>query len=55
MNATSKFWPLDYDQEVEIYENLSWDLPGWKRFGRRNRKPRGRLPRARRSNSDPRP
>jgi hypothetical protein len=24
----SKFWPLDYDPEGEIYESLSWDLPG---------------------------
>ncbi len=23
-----KFWPLDYDPEGEIYESLSWDLPG---------------------------
>ena len=21
MKTTRKFWPLDYDQEVEIYEN----------------------------------
>ena len=25
-----KFWPLDYDPEVEIYENVSWDLPGFR-------------------------
>ncbi len=27
----SKFWPLDYDREDEIYENPSWDLPGLRR------------------------
>ena len=49
MKTTRRFWPLDYDPEVEIYENLSWDLPGLKRFGKRtttNRrastKPKGR-------------
>jgi len=42
MKTTRKFWPLDYDQEVEIYENLSWDLPGLKRFGRTGA-PRSRL------------
>lgn len=34
MKPTSKFWPLDYDPEVAIYENLSWDLPGLKRRGK---------------------
>jgi len=24
----SKFWPLDFDQESEIYDNPSWNLPG---------------------------
>jgi hypothetical protein len=24
-----KFWPFDPDPEGEIYENLSWDLPGY--------------------------
>jgi len=28
MRKFSKFWPLDFDQEVEIYDNPSWDLPG---------------------------
>lgn len=28
---TRKFWPLDYDPEGEIYENLAWDLPGFRR------------------------
>ena len=27
---THKFWPLDYDPEGEIYENVSWDLPGFR-------------------------
>jgi hypothetical protein len=30
MTSTRNFWPLDYDPEEEIYENLSWDLPGFK-------------------------
>ena len=53
MKTTRRFWPLDYDPEVEIYENLSWDLPGFKRFGKRtaktvapSRQPKGRQPRA---------
>lgn len=25
-----KFWPLDFDPEGEIYENVAWDLPGYK-------------------------
>lgn len=33
MKNTHKFWPLDYDPEVEIYENLSWDLPGFVKGG----------------------
>ena len=28
---TRKFWPLDFDPEGEIYENVAWDLPGYKR------------------------
>ena len=35
MKTTRRYWPLDYDREVEIYENLSWDLPGLKRFGKK--------------------
>ena len=27
---TRSFWPLDFDPEEEIYENLAWDLPGYK-------------------------
>ena len=33
---TRKFWPLDFDPEGEIYENVAWDLPGYTR----NRQPR---------------
>lgn len=33
---TRKFWPLDFDPEGEIYENVAWDLPGF----RRNRRAR---------------
>lgn len=45
---TRKFWPLDFDPEGEIYENVSWDLPGYKRgavrpqAGRRSSKKRSR-------------
>ncbi len=28
MTNLSKFWPLDYEPEDQIYENPSWDLPG---------------------------
>jgi hypothetical protein len=28
---SSNFWPLDFDPEGAIYENPSWDLPGFKR------------------------
>jgi hypothetical protein len=27
-----KFWPLDFDLEGEIYENIVWDLPGYSRI-----------------------
>jgi hypothetical protein len=37
MTSTRKFWPLDYDPEEEIYENLSWDLPGFKLADRSRR------------------
>jgi hypothetical protein len=35
MTSQSKFWPLDYEPEDEIYENLSWDLPGLRRTRRK--------------------
>jgi hypothetical protein len=28
---TRKFWPLDLDPEGQIYENVAWDLPGFRR------------------------
>jgi hypothetical protein len=28
---TRKFWPLDSELEGEIYENVAWDLPGFRR------------------------
>ncbi len=38
---THKFWPLDSDMEGEIYENVAWDLPGFRRDGT---KPYDRFP-----------
>jgi hypothetical protein len=32
-----KFWPFDCDPDGEIYENVAWDLPGYRR--RSARKP----------------
>ena len=29
--TTRKFWPLDFDPEGEVYENVAWDLPGYNR------------------------
>src|SRR5437764_633135 len=44
---TRKFWPLDYDPEGEIYENVAWDLPGFRRSNRvrprLKRRPAGRI------------
>jgi hypothetical protein len=34
MTPPNRFWPLYDDQEVEIYDNPFWDLPG------RTRQPR---------------
>src|ERR1700689_1511141 len=45
MTSTKNFWPLDYDPEEEIYENLSWDLPGFKP-SHRSVRPVGRQRRA---------
>jgi hypothetical protein len=42
MKTTRRFWPLDFDQEVAIYDNPSWDLPGFKR--RRHHKDRPAFP-----------
>jgi hypothetical protein len=38
MAMHSNFWPLDFDQEVEIYDNPTWNLPGRrKKESRRDR------------------
>ena len=29
--SKSKYWPLDYNPECEIYDSLAWDLPGFRR------------------------
>jgi len=30
MNDNPQFWPLDDDADVEIYDTLAWDLPGFR-------------------------
>jgi len=45
MIPPKQFWPLYDDQEVEIYDNLSWDLPG--RTPRPRRKPSAQRPKRR--------
>lgn len=35
--TTRKFWPLDFDPEGEVYENVAWDLPGYKRASARGK------------------
>lgn len=35
MTYPSKFWPLDFEPEDQIYENPSWDLPGLRRTRKR--------------------
>jgi hypothetical protein len=39
-----KFWPFYFDPEGEIYENLSWDLPGYRlqRKARQSRRKRAK-------------
>jgi hypothetical protein len=37
---TRNFWPLDFDPEEEIYENLAWDLPGYKPHREKQPQPR---------------
>jgi hypothetical protein len=44
---TRKFWPLDFDPEGEIYENVAWDLPGF-RQRRLPSKPQPAAPKTRR-------
>ena len=38
--STRNFWPLDYDPEGEIYENVAWDLPGFRRSNHARPKPK---------------
>ena len=38
MKATM-FWPLDYDPEGEVYDSVSWGLPGFRGSRRPARKP----------------
>lgn len=35
MSERKLFWPFDCDPEGEIYENLAWDLPGYRQRVRR--------------------
>jgi hypothetical protein len=39
MTPPNRFWPF-YDDEVEIYDNLSWDMPGKTRHPRTPEKDR---------------
>jgi hypothetical protein len=32
MTPPRNFWPLDFDLEDEIFDNLFWDLPGRMKF-----------------------
>jgi hypothetical protein len=44
MMIRSKFWPLDFDQELEIYDIPSWNLPGRaKRRRKKQRSPGGSM------------
>jgi hypothetical protein len=45
MSTTRNFWPLDYDPEGEIYENVAWDLPGFRRNLKQKPKRTGSRPR----------
>jgi hypothetical protein len=49
MTNKNNFWVLDFDPEGEIYESLSWDLPGFRvresRQPHRAAKPAKRRPR----------
>ncbi len=36
MSNHSKYWPLDYEPEGEIYDNPAWDLPGFRKKRRRS-------------------
>jgi hypothetical protein len=28
--SKSKYWPMDTDTEGQIYDNVAWDLPGFR-------------------------
>jgi hypothetical protein len=44
MKHNNRFWPLGDSFDEEIYESLSWDLPGFKvRKAPKFRKSRSRL------------
>jgi hypothetical protein len=40
MNPPNRFWPLYDDQEIEIYDNPLWDLPGRTLHPRKSKKAR---------------
>jgi len=42
MITHSNFWPLDFDQEVEIYDNPSWEFAGSKKARLGSNSPTGR-------------
>jgi hypothetical protein len=37
------YWPLDDEPEGEIYENLAWDLPGYRPNRERQAHPKRKL------------
>jgi len=39
MIIRANFWPLDFDEEVEIYDSPSWNLPGRRKQRLVERKP----------------
>jgi hypothetical protein len=46
MTPPKRFWPLYDDEELEIYDNPFWDLPGRTRQpGKGNWRPSGKKPR----------
>lgn len=42
MSNKNQYWPWDDDPDGAIYENLSWDLPGFRPARRVRGKVRGR-------------
>jgi hypothetical protein len=38
--STARFWTLDIDLEGQIYDNVAWDLPGFRRSHRSVKQPR---------------